>query len=93
MADNEDDAIEVFGRMMTVNELAAKLQEGKTRFDLPKFWPDAPVRQAAIDLYRKATLNKTAAALRERFGDRAPSASSLNRFWLRLDSLHGRKQR
>lgn len=87
------DVVKVFGRTMTLGELASRLQKEKTRFDLPKFWPDGPVRNQAIELYRMMTLDKAVAVLCERFGqDRAPSRSSLNRFWLRLDSFNGRKR-
>lgn len=93
MASDHIETVVLFGRTMPAAELAARLQDAKTRFDLPKFWPDAEVRQAAIDLYRKATLTKTVEEMRERFGEgRAPSRSGLNRFWMRLDTLNGRKR-
>lgn len=52
----------------------------------PKFWNDLPVRIAAIELHRKATLDSAVSQLVEQFGPaRAPSKSGLGRLWLLID--------
>lgn len=52
----------------------------------PKWWSDLPVRSAIIDLHRQTTLDEAVELLLVKFGEvRAPSRSSLGRFWLQLD--------
>ena len=88
----EGDAVNFLGRTVTGDELACIIQRGKTRFDLPRFWPDVPVRNYAVELHRKMTVSKAASAMLEHFGDdRAPSRSGLARFWLALDNAKGRR--
>lgn len=56
----------------------------------PSWWHDTEVREFVISMYRQATLNQILDMARQKFGeDRTPSRSSLNRYWLRLDSKAG----
>lgn len=58
----------------------------------PKFWSDLPVREAAIALHRRVTLDQAVDQLIEQFGDgRAPSKSALGRLWLLIDRQPGRR--
>ncbi len=55
---------------------------------LPKFWPDRPIREAVIDAHRQMTISELRDRLTSQFGaGRAPSRSSIGRFWQRLDQL------
>jgi hypothetical protein len=51
----------------------------------PHFWHDVEVRTEVIALHRTMTFDAAVKHLRERFGARAPSRSSLGKFWLKLD--------
>ncbi len=58
----------------------------------PKFWSDLPVREAAIALHRRVTLDQAVDQLTEQFGpERAPSKSALGRLWLLIDRQPGRR--
>ena len=57
----------------------------------PKWYFDLPVREAVVAIHRQMTLDRAVASLTETFGkDRAPTRSSLGRFWkASLDPLMG----
>lgn len=57
----------------------------------PVWWQDTEVRGAVLTSHRQMTLNQARAAMIEAFGEpRAPSRSSIHRFWMRLDRLNDR---
>ncbi|MGH7027831.1 hypothetical protein [Brevundimonas sp.] len=57
----------------------------------PRWWSDADVRTCVILMHRQMQLDQVVAVITERYGEeRAPSRSSIHRFWLRLDALNGR---
>lgn len=56
----------------------------------PKWWWDLPVREFATSLHGTMTQAAALALCIEEFGkERAPSRSSLNRYWIKLDSAFG----
>jgi hypothetical protein len=57
------------------------------RMRWPSWYQDKPVLEAVVASHRQAEIDRVLADLQERFGARAPSRSSLGRFWLRLDSM------
>lgn len=58
----------------------------RRRQSRPKWWYDLPVREAVIEHHRQMTIDKALASLVTEFGRaRAPSRSSLHRFWMTLD--------
>lgn len=60
----------------------------------PKWWSDIEVRAAALSIYRQMSLDEGVAILRDRLGtERAPSRSSLHRFWQTLDLLQRKGRR
>ncbi|MFC0686437.1 hypothetical protein [Novosphingobium clariflavum] len=59
----------------------------KMRF--PDWWGDQPVRAAVLLRHRQMTIDQAIRELREEFGDRAPSRSSLGRFWRNYDKNWG----
>ena len=60
----------------------------RRRQSRPRWWFDLPVREAAIGHHRQMTLDQATALLIAEFGkSRAPSRSSLARFWLTLDAV------
>jgi|GEM_PF-5489018 len=57
----------------------------------PSWWGDIEVRSFLTSMHRQATLDQICDMARQKFGeDRAPSRSSLNRYWMRLESKAGR---
>ncbi|WP_066477418.1 MULTISPECIES: hypothetical protein [unclassified Sphingomonas] len=60
----------------------------RRRQSRPSWWHDLPVRQAVIAHHRQMTITRAVALLKEEFGERrAPSKSSLGRFWKALDEV------
>ncbi|MBU6167045.1 MAG: hypothetical protein KGQ52_13095 [Alphaproteobacteria bacterium] len=59
--------------------------DGRKRW--PVWFHDKPVLEAVLETHRRAEMDRVLADLQERFGSRAPSRSSLGRFWLRLDAM------
>lgn len=55
----------------------------------PRWFHDKDVLAAVVRTHRQAELNRVVDLLKANFGYRAPSRSSLARFWLRLDGLFG----
>ena len=55
----------------------------------PRWYHDKEVLTAVVQTHRQATLERVQERLKANFGWRAPSKSSLHRFWLRLDGLFG----
>jgi hypothetical protein len=55
----------------------------------PAFWSDLPLREMAIRTHRQMTGKQAIALMQSELG-RAPSKSSLARFWLWLDGQTGR---
>ncbi|PTS73828.1 hypothetical protein DBR17_17940 [Sphingomonas sp. HMWF008] len=53
----------------------------------PRWWGDLEVREAVVATHRQATVDAACALLSARYGDRAPTRSSLARFWLQLDAV------
>ncbi|MFC5421438.1 hypothetical protein ACFPOB_17915 [Bosea eneae] len=54
----------------------------------PSWWQDGEVRDLVTRLHRLLEIDQAVALCRKRFGiERAPSRSSLNRYWMKLDSL------
>lgn len=54
----------------------------------PRWWYDREVREAVIAAHRQMTIDIAVASLRQQFGrDRAPSRSSVGRFWQTLDEV------
>ena len=54
----------------------------------PKYWHDAPVREAVLGLHRTMTIDQALAELVSRFGcDRCPSRTALHRVWQRIDEV------
>lgn len=54
----------------------------------PRWWYDLPVREAVIEHHRQMTIDHAIYLVRKEFGKaRAPSRSSLARFWLTLDAV------
>lgn len=51
----------------------------------PRWWGDIAVRGAVIEYHRQMTIDEALLNMQHRFGDRAPSRSSLGRFWRQLD--------
>lgn len=59
--------------------------DGRRRhYKHPKFWPDIEVRERVIALCGQTEISKAADALKQEYGDRAPSRSALHRFWQKL---------
>ncbi len=56
----------------------------------PRFWGDIEVRSLVMSLHRQCTIDEACQRLVTQFGpDRAPSRSSLGRFWKQYDSVRG----
>ena len=56
----------------------------------PRWWGDSEVRAHLTAAHRQTTLAECLSTCIERFGrDRAPSLSSLHRYWQKLDEVHG----
>lgn len=55
----------------------------------PRFFHDKDVLTAVVTTHRQATIDRVHEQLVANFSWRAPSRSSLARFWLRLDGLFG----
>lgn len=54
----------------------------------PRWWGDMPVRSALVALHRQMTIDDAIIILEAEFGpERAPSRSSLGRFWRSLDDM------
>lgn len=73
----------------TAKMLAQLVPTGRQgrRMRWPSWSRDEPVLEAVVASHRQAEIDQVIADLRERFGTRAPSRSSLGRFWLRLDEM------
>lgn len=52
----------------------------------PEWWWNAPVREFLTSAHRTMTIREARTVCLERFGS-APGASSISRFWQRLDAL------
>lgn len=59
------------------------------RIAWPRWFYDKDVLSAVVRLHRQAPIDRVLELLDANFGYRAPSRSSLGRFWLRLDGLFG----
>lgn len=59
------------------------------RIAWPRWFYDKDVLSAVVRLHRQAPVDRVIELLEANFGYRAPSRSSLGRFWLRLDGLFG----
>lgn len=55
----------------------------------PVWWSDLEVREFLTLTHRQITLKEVVSVCRSRFGDRAPSMSSVNRYWMQLDTVVG----
>lgn len=54
----------------------------------PKWWHDQEIRAAVVATHRQMTIDEALTSIRAEFGkDRAPSRSSLGRFWQILDEV------
>ena len=54
----------------------------------PSWWQDVEVALLVTHLHRLVEIGQAVALCRERFGnERAPSQSSLHRYWMKLDAL------
>jgi transposase len=58
------------------------------RMRWPSWYHDKPVLEAVLRTHRQAELDRVVEELQERFGTRAPTRSSLGRFWQRLDAMY-----
>ncbi|WP_439532076.1 helix-turn-helix domain-containing protein [Polymorphobacter sp.] len=58
------------------------------RMRWPSWYHDKPVLAAVVRTHRQAEIDRVLSDLQERFGTRAPTRSSLARFWLRLDEMY-----
>jgi len=59
------------------------------RITWPRWYHDKEVLTAVVQTHRQASMDRVLELLKANFGWRAPSRSSLHRFWLRLDGLFG----
>ena len=67
---------------------AVDIWAGQVRTTRPWFWADVEVRGLVMTTHRQMTVDRARAVIVERCGeDRAPSRTSLHRFWMRLDKL------
>lgn len=67
---------------------AVDIWAGQVRTTRPKFWADVEVRGLVMTTHRQMTVDGARAVIVERCGEeRAPSRTSLHRFWIRLDKL------
>ncbi|MFN3749349.1 MAG: hypothetical protein ACK4SJ_11760 [Sphingorhabdus sp.] len=65
-----------------------KADGSRKRQTRPRWWYDLEVRSAAIEHHRQMPIDVAVAVIRNFFGkERAPSRSSLARFWLQLDEV------
>ena len=54
----------------------------------PSWWQDAEVALFVTQLHRQVEIRQAVKICQERFGiERAPSSSSLHRYWMKLDRL------
>jgi hypothetical protein len=67
---------------------AVDIWAGQVRMTRPKFWADVEVRGLVLTTHRQMTVDGARAVIVTRCGkERAPSRTSLHRFWMRLDKL------
>lgn len=67
---------------------AVDIWAGQVRTTRPKFWADVEVRGLVMTTHRQMTVDRARAVIVERCGEeRAPSRTSLHRFWMRLDKM------
>jgi hypothetical protein len=65
-----------------------KADGSRKRQARPRWWYDLEVRAAAIEHHRQMPIAVAVAVIRNFHGkERAPSRSSLARFWLQLDEV------
>lgn len=77
-----------YGEVSTVVTDSAQTVVQRRRH--PSWWGDIEVRAFSTSMYRQATLDQVRDMARQAFGeDRAPSKSSLHRYWKHLDEIAG----
>lgn len=86
--------VKQLGSEELVNVLPYGLRATGQRIVNPRFFRDKEVPEAVIRTHRQATIDQVQEWLAEKFGPiRAPSRSSLHRFWKQLDGLYGARRR
>lgn len=76
----------VLGSEVTTARVMPVLPHGRR----PSWWQDAEIAQLVTHLHRQVEIKQAVSLCHQRFGiERAPSASSLHRYWMKLDKLAG----